>query len=80
MGRSIIPREEKQRKQEPTELQKMVGAVYAYCGMTQTRMADIAQTVGMKRSTFYLRMKQPETMTLGEWIKIRKAIGTDLRL
>lgn len=80
MGRSIIPRGEKQRKQEPTELQKMVGAVYAYCGMTQTRMADIAQSVGMKRSTFYLRMKQPETMTLGEWIRIRKAIGTDLRL
>jgi len=88
MARSIIPEERKQAakrqadaERERTEIVgEIQGAIGAYCFRTNQNVAQLAGRIGMNATTLYRRLRDPETLSVGEWLRLRREIGTELRL
>ena len=59
-------------KKEDEELLARIGAWRAVTGAT---LEELGRLAGIKRGTMYNRIREPQTMTLGEWRRIRDVIG-----
>lgn len=87
-GRSIIPEERKLAEKRAAEAAReraeiiggIQGAIGAYCFRTNRNVAQLAGIIGMNATTLYRRLRDPEKLSVGEWLRLRREIGTDLRL
>lgn len=73
MARRIMPRK---RQADPERLNALIrGSVSQWIGETGFKAEELADRIGMPRSSFYKRLKEPETFRLDELRQLRTVIG-----